>query len=106
MIKDIADKDLVKVLALIKAIRPDCEPIICKVDKFYCKHVREDLGSYDFMEYMDYIEKKLVYETGAINLGVIMNWGQEFKSARTRTWTAEDKKIRDTFYSGNVDTTN
>jgi hypothetical protein len=106
MIKDVSDKDLVKVLALIKTIRPDCEPLICKVDKFYCKHIKEDLGAYDFTEYMDYIEKKLVYETGPINLGVIMNWGQEYKVAKTRTWTAEEKKARDNFYTGAIDTTN
>jgi len=35
-----------------------------------------------------------------------MNWGQEYKVAKTRTWTAEEKKARDNFYTGAIDTTN
>ena len=106
MIKDTPDKELVKVLRLISSIRPDCALNIAKVDSYFCKHLRQDFGSYSFKLYLDFIEKKLVYEPGVINLGVIMTWGQEFKQSRTRTWTQEEKEQIANFYNGGVDTTN
>jgi len=107
-ISEVNDKELTKVMTLIRLIRPDCaESVGPKIDGFFCKHVRQDLSFYDFKEYVDYIEKKLAYEPGAINIGVIMNWGSEFKMAKSRTWTEEEKKLRDNFYNGSaVDTTN
>lgn len=100
LIKTVDDKQLINVLTLIRTIRPDCiETIGPKIDKFYCKHVKEDLSDYDFTEYLDYIEKRLVYEPGIINIGVVMNWGQEFKQHRNRTWTIKDKENRENFYT-------
>jgi len=107
-ISEVNDKELTKVLVLIRMIRPDCQEwISSKIDNFFCKHVREDLSHYDFKEYVDYIEKKLAYEPGVINIGVIMTWGAEFKNAKNRTWTEEEKALRNNFYNNTaVDTTN
>jgi len=98
-IKDTTDKTLLKVLDLVKTIRPDSTESLAKVGAYFIKHLKEDFGSYEFEDYLDYIEKQLVYEQGVINLGVLMQWGKQFSAMKSRTWTQTNKEIRDNFYN-------